>query len=206
MARPREFDQKQVIAAAVAQFSSQGYAGTSVQDLCEATGVGKSSLYGAFGDKHDLYVEAFRQYCTGSLDDLRAELEGPEIEAVQRLTGHLQQKAAGAADDPRGCFLASAAAELAEHDPAVAELTRTMIDAYEELIARCIEQAQNCRDVDPSLDSEALTAAVLTALRGIEALGKTGRTHSFMQHAADTAINLLAPPTGTTRVTRAKTA
>lgn len=194
MARPREFDETQVVAAALEQFSSHGYAGTTVQDLREATGVGKSSLYGAFGDKHDLYLQAFRQYCADRLDGLRAELMGPDAGARQRLTDHIRRQAAGATDSPRGCFLASAAAELAEHDPAVAQLAQRTIDGYAHLIGRCIRQAQRHRNVDPDHDPEALAAAVLTVLRGIEALGRTRRSRSFMQSAADTAISLLAAP------------
>ena len=50
MARPRTFDEQEVVAAARDEFWERGYAATSVDDLTAATGLGKGSLYGAFGD------------------------------------------------------------------------------------------------------------------------------------------------------------
>lgn len=56
--RPRQFDDEGVIDAAVAVFSVNGYAGTSAQNLCESTGLGRGSLYNAFGSKQALYEQA----------------------------------------------------------------------------------------------------------------------------------------------------
>ena len=195
MARPREFDESQAVAAALERFSTHGYAATSVQELCDATGLGKGSLYGAFGDKHDLYLRAFERYCSQTLDGLRDALAGPDAHALQRLTSHIQQVAAGTAEDTRGCFLANATSELAEHDPSIATNARTTIDAYEQLLLECVQQAQAQQHIDPSHDPGALAAMLLTVLRGMEALGKTGKSEPFMRTAAETTVTLL-----TTRV------
>ena len=194
MARPREFDEAQVVAAALERFAAHGYAATSIQELCDVTGLGKGSLYGAFGDKHDLYVCAFERYCTRTLDGLRDALAGPDARALQRLTAHVQQIAAGSSDNARGCFLANATSELAEHDPSIATNAQMTIDAYEQLLLECIQQAQARQEIDPSHDPGALAAMLLTVLRGMEALGKAGKSEGFMRTAAETAIMLLTTP------------
>ena len=74
MARPRTFAEKDVIAAARDQFWSAGYAGTSLDDLTEATGLGRGSLYGAFGDKHELYLRALDDYCRGTMGSVADDL------------------------------------------------------------------------------------------------------------------------------------
>lgn len=56
--RPRQFEDHEVIDAAVAVFSEHGFAGTSAQDLCDGTGLGRGSLYNAFGSKQALYEQA----------------------------------------------------------------------------------------------------------------------------------------------------
>ncbi|WP_269791646.1 TetR/AcrR family transcriptional regulator [Stenotrophomonas sp. Iso1] len=56
--RPRQFEDEDVIDAAVAVFSANGFAGTSAQDLCDGTGLGRGSLYNAFGSKQGLYEQA----------------------------------------------------------------------------------------------------------------------------------------------------
>ncbi|MGO4421510.1 TetR/AcrR family transcriptional regulator, partial [Streptomyces sp. MCAF7] len=47
MARPRKFDEQQVLDTARERFWSGGYAATRMEDIAEATGLGKGSLYGA---------------------------------------------------------------------------------------------------------------------------------------------------------------
>jgi AcrR family transcriptional regulator len=54
-ARPRGFDETTVLRRARDRFWSTGFAGASVDQIAAATGLGKGSLYGAFGDKRQLY-------------------------------------------------------------------------------------------------------------------------------------------------------
>ena len=62
MARPREFDEIDVIENLMNVFWDKGYEAASMQDLVAATGLLKGSLYGAFGDKQSLYLTALKQY------------------------------------------------------------------------------------------------------------------------------------------------
>ena len=55
MGRPRAFSEFDVVASASAVFARRGFAATSVDDLVRATGVGRASLYGAFGSKDGLF-------------------------------------------------------------------------------------------------------------------------------------------------------
>src|SRR5580698_10448066 len=122
MARPREFDEDEVLRAARQQFWSTGYAGTSMDAIAAATGLGKGSLYGAFGDKHQLFLRIFDAYCAEIVDRARRRLEGPDSEAFSRLQAYVQGVAARTASDTRclGCLLAKGTTELAHLDPAVA--------------------------------------------------------------------------------------
>src|SRR3977135_3598695 len=122
MGRPRSFDQDQVLRAVRDQFWSTGYAGTSMDDILAATGLGKGSLYGAFGDKHRLFVRVFDDYCTAVTEAVRRALEGPDDGAYERLRAHVLAAAEATASDVclRGCLLAKGSAELAAQDPAVA--------------------------------------------------------------------------------------
>ena len=55
LGRPRTFSESDVVASASAVFARRGFAATSVDDLVRATGVGRASLYGAFGSKDGLF-------------------------------------------------------------------------------------------------------------------------------------------------------
>src|SRR5215467_12621867 len=107
MARPRKFDARDVVAAARDEFWSRGYAATSVEDLTSATGLGKGSLYGAFGDKHGLFLRAFDDYIGTAMDGVRAQLRDRRYSAYERLTRHIrgQTKQIAADKARRGCMM-----------------------------------------------------------------------------------------------------
>src|SRR5438105_2555547 len=193
MARPRGFDEKKVLQAARDEFWSCGYAATSIDDVAAATGLGKGSLYGAFGDKHDLFLRIFDDYCTEIVEKVRRALDGPDDQAYARLCGYIRAAAANTAADTahRGCLLAKGTAELTEHDSDVSTRALQAFDVLEALLAADIGAAQRHGDLDPDTDPRHLAALVLAVLRGMEALAKAGKSAASLQAIASTAIALL---------------
>lgn len=61
MARPREFDESLAIDAAAAVFRQHGYAASSIEQLVEATGVHRGSLYTTFGSKRGLFLRVLER-------------------------------------------------------------------------------------------------------------------------------------------------
>jgi TetR/AcrR family transcriptional regulator, transcriptional repressor for nem operon len=193
MARPRGFDEKKVLQAARDEFWSCGYAATSIDDVAAATGLGKGSLYGAFGDKHALFLRVFDDYCTDAVNAVRGALDGPDSGAYGRLRAHVLAvaRSTGNDTDRRGCLLARGTAELAGSDPAVAARAKQTFDAIEQALVGCIEGAQRAGDIDPSADGRQLAGLILAILRGIEALGKAGKSKAALRGIADAALAVL---------------
>jgi len=77
VARPREFEREEVVEKALGVFWRQGYQATSVQDLVEATGLNRGSLYDTFGDKHGLFLEVVEHYRSHVTARRLAKLEEP---------------------------------------------------------------------------------------------------------------------------------
>lgn len=85
--------------------------------------MGKGSLYGAFGDKGELFHRVFGDWCAAVVEVAEGRLAGgPDAEAFARLSGYVHLMAENTASDTerRGCLLAKGAAELAQGDPTVA--------------------------------------------------------------------------------------
>lgn len=78
MARPRQFDEAQAVDAAMRIFWSSGYEATSTEQLCEATGLGRSSIYNTFKSKHDLFRQAMSHYAELKNAELLALLESEQ--------------------------------------------------------------------------------------------------------------------------------
>lgn len=194
MARPRTFDEHDVVLAARQRFTETGYHGTSVEDLSRATGLSKGSLYGAFGDKEALFRRVLDDYCAAVEHSAAALLDGRDDQALARLRewflvplDHL---------DRRGCLLARATAELAWENEAVATRSLAAYTTLLDVCRRLVEQAQRAGLVDPAADAEALGGFVLATHRGLEALAKAGMDIATMKRIACAAIDsiTLTPP------------
>ncbi len=196
MARPRKFDESDVVAAARDEFWTRGYTATSVDDLTAATGLGKGSLYGAFGDKHGLFLLALDDYITSALDDVRAQLRNPAYSAYDRLARHIRAQARAVAADTslRGCMMAKSAAELAGTDEAVEQQVERAYEIWRGELVACIKEAQRDGAIDAKQNPQALATTLLAFMRGQEALHKGGAKPAQLKAAADEMVSLI--PTG----------
>ena len=196
MARPRKFDETDVVAAARDEFWSRGYAATSVDDLTAVTGLGKGSLYGAFGDKHGLFLRALDDYIGAALESVRTQLRDPAHSAYDRLTGHIRAQARAVAADKarRGCMMAKSAAELGATDEAVERAVEHAYAVWLAELTDCVKQAQRDGAIDKKRNPQALATTLLAFMRGLEALHKGGAKSAQLRAAADEMISLI--PTG----------
>ncbi|WP_223638907.1 TetR/AcrR family transcriptional regulator [Corallococcus sp. EGB] len=190
MARPRTFDEAQVLRAVRDQFWSKGYAATSMDDLMQATGLGKGSLYGAFGDKHQLFLKVFDAYCVSSLESVKKTLEGPDAGALERLRRFMlgAATASAAPANRRGCLLARGTSELASQDAQVADRALETFQGLEAAFVRCLEQARAHGDLAAHADPRRWGAMLLAVFRGLEAVGKAGMDEAHLRGMVETAF------------------
>lgn len=115
MARPRAFDEQQVLTAAMHAFRRQGFARTSVVDLEQATGLRTSSLYQAFGDKTGLFHRALDHYVEQVVGTRLAAHAGADatLDDLEQLYLTLFLPPL---DDGYGCLLVNSAAEFGSDD------------------------------------------------------------------------------------------
>ncbi len=174
MARPREFDMDQVLDAAMLAFWTHGYEATSLQDLIDATGLQKGSIYKAFGDKHSLFVTVLRRYLDGMFVqvDQVAKTHSP-AETVRIWIDMIQ----GFGQDDtlrKGCLGCNTAVELGPHDPDVNQVLRDHVLRMEALLTRVLAdgQAQGVFRTDVPASTLAQYLHVITA--GTAATSKLG--------------------------------
>jgi TetR/AcrR family transcriptional repressor of nem operon len=132
MARPREFDPDQVLERATLAFWARGFEHASLDDLCAATGLNRSSLYAAFGDKRSLYLRTLARYEAGSVERIRKAFDGrPVREGLRGFLASLVE-AIVAGPGRRGCFIGNCAAEMARLDRAAAAQVKKSLAHIEE--------------------------------------------------------------------------
>lgn len=192
MPRPREFDPDAVVDTAVDVFLSGGFTATSTDNLCERTGVSRSSLYNTFKSKRDLYEQALRRYCERSRTDLAvlADRPGP-VRTVLR--DFLLDAAESQFADPqrRGCLALSAAVEIGMDDPGVADLARRDFDHLVESFRALIERGQRDGEISPDRDALALARLVHASLVAIHAVGRVADERSRVTDIIDALLETL---------------
>ena len=194
MPRPRQFDEDRVLSAVQAAFWDKGYAGTSLEDLLTASGLGKGSLYGAFGDKQSLFQRVLREYDEANDRMLRTRLEDADrgIDVVRDfLIGSLRD--ASGAEARRGCLRANAAAELSTSTPEVAAEVRRSYEATTAVLADAVRRAQREGDVRADVDPWQAAQAVLAGQLGLLVLGRTGQDPAALAAVAETLLVGLLP-------------
>ena len=186
MPRPRAFDPDAVLDAAQRVFHARGYEAASVQDLVDATGLSRSSLYGAWGDKHGLYLAVLDRYAQAGQRAGDAMCSGrPPLDAIRAVL------ASYASGTSRGCLLVNAAAERSGLDPATAQRADRARSATRDRMAALVAQARQRGEVDPGRsDAEhaQFLTGVLYGLRGLQTSGASPRELAAVVDGAMRAI------------------
>jgi TetR/AcrR family transcriptional regulator, transcriptional repressor for nem operon len=190
MARPREFSATDAVGAAMELFWSKGYEATSTQDLCERTGLGRGSLYNAFGSKHQLYTEALRRYAEVGFEAQLRILAGPGS-ARERLRALMFRVIEDDLADPehRGCLAINAAVEAAGRDEAVRETVRAQFLRLEQAIRAVVEQGHAAGEFTAEAAEPAQAArSLLSSYYGLRVLGKVVGDREMLIDVVDGAL------------------
>jgi AcrR family transcriptional regulator len=184
--RPRSFDRDEALESAMRLFWSRGYEGTSISDLTEAMGVAPPSLYGAYGDKKRLFLEAVERYeqTIGCFARKALTEEATAEGAVRRLL-HDAVKSFAGPNNPKGCLMVLGAtncsAESAEVGEALAERRR----AAEAVVCARLLAGQAAGEFAEHTDVDALAALVTATLFGLAIKARDGASHARLSQVVE---------------------
>ncbi|MCX5192560.1 TetR/AcrR family transcriptional regulator [Streptomyces sp. NBC_00249] len=192
MGRPKQFDPDVAVEQAMQVFWRQGYAATTPQDLVDALGIGKGSLYNTFGSKHALFERALCRYRDTQALAL-VELIDAGGPVKERVRGMLLMLAEMDLADPdrRGCLAINTAAELAGTDAVAADLVRRMLDRTEEAFRALIEEGQRAGEIAPGRDAAALASMLLGTLVGLRLLARVAEGPERLSRVIDATVDSL---------------
>ena len=187
MARPRQFDENQVIENLMQVFWDKGYEATSMQDLVAVSGLHKGSLYGAFGDKKAIYLAALRHYdrtrIQTGIDMLNGD--GSPRQKIARLFDSVIESTkrglfAG------GCLLCNASLEMAATDHEVKSEVKTTIRRLKVAIMEALKPRIANED-----QAASLAAFIVSAYFGSRVLAKGGAPAAMIGDTRDRCLQLL---------------
>ena len=192
MARTRQFDERQVLLAAMLEFWEKGYAGTSIQDLEQATGLRRTSIYNAYGNKRALFERVLACYKESVMASLFNAMDStPDIhEGIARL---LDAALDVNYDEqyPGGCLVVLSVLESGQHDVASrASLEQSMQELRQGLQQR-IARARKRGELPASLDAAAAATTIATVMAGMMVLGKAQFPRSTLKKTIKQVLALL---------------
>lgn len=175
MARTKSFDPEQALESALQLFWTNGYEQTSMQDLVEAMGINRGSLYDTFGDKRQLYSKTIERYLDCyTLKDIRAVMAENEYsprEQLRLLFDRLVEEGAGI-NRKRGCLLTNTITELAHRDPEITQQAKEGIRHAEEILTKLVRQGQALGQFNTAEDARALARFLVNSIQGIRVLSR----------------------------------
>ncbi|SHK23102.1 transcriptional regulator, TetR family [Bradyrhizobium lablabi] len=157
--RPRAYEPEVALGKALDLFRKDGFAATSLDDLSAATGMNRPSLYGAFGDKRELYIKSYARYRADAreamLEIFRDEM--PIRERLARIFAVALDIYLSGESGPRGCFTVMTAASEAVFDPDIRSMVLEGFSELDKAFAACFRSAKEKGELPASADPVVLS-------------------------------------------------
>ena len=197
MARGRSLSDDIVLERAMQVFWRQGYAGTSLRELTQATGLGSAALYHRYADKQTLFVRVLGRYADRGLAPRIARLAA-QPSPLQALRSFFEELVAASLADPerRGCLLVNTALDGADMGEAARETVRARLGEVESFFASRLACAVAAGALPPDTDVAARAAALLGSVFAIRVAARLYGDPARLRTLAAHAIGSLeaAPP------------
>jgi AcrR family transcriptional regulator len=186
--RPRSFDAEVALDSAAELFWAHGYSATSLDELSATMGMGRPSIYNAFGDKQELFLRVLERFrdttASAPLQALeREELVGPAVDAF------FEEVVAYTTADRghRGCLLGSVA--ISSDLPAVQRFLRTNLRTTETRIAKRLATAVDAGQLPADYSASAGARRMVNSMLALGTRARLGTPRRELLSDAAQATN-----------------
>jgi len=172
-------------------FWRQGYSATSLSQLLETMGIGRSSFYAAFCDKRSLYIEALQLFAgrtNAILSDVRSQQDPT---AAIRLFFEYTLFEVPERRMRRGCMMVNTVLELADVDQGLSELAARLLGEIEAAFAQCFEAAIECSRLPAGSDPAELARFIMTVNQGLRVASRKNTSKREIAGILDTTLSLM---------------
>lgn len=193
MPRTRALSDDVILERSIAVFWRRGYAGASLRDLTEATGLSAAALYHRFTDKDGLFVAALTRYADEGLVERLGRLSAFD-DPLAAILALIDELIALSLADPerRGCLLVNTALDGAPLSDAARAVVRARLDEVEVFFAQQLRRAVAAGALPAETDVAAKAAALLGAVVGVRVLARLEADAKRLRALADHAMAGLA--------------
>ena len=194
--RPRAYEPEIALARALDVFWKEGFAATSLDDLSAATGMNRPSLYGAFGDKRELYIKSYESYRDRARQRMGEAfaIDLPLREMLEKIYGIALDMYLSGKDGPRGCFTVMTATSEAVFDPSIRAMVVTGLVETDRFFARIFKRAQERGELAASADCQALALLASGTLHTIAVRARAQVPRAELDAIVSGALDVMCGP------------
>jgi len=173
-------------------FWRNGYENTSMQDLLDAMGLSKSSLYQAFGGKQALFERCMTHYGDEMIGALRAALQASPsgLAFIRQFLESVLDEARGVCE-ARGCLVLNTANEFARRNPRIAEAVAQGLGRFHDVLQAAVERAQQEGDIPKTSDAAMLANFLVSSMSGLKTMSKAGADEDTLRGIVEMSLKAL---------------
>jgi len=192
MGRKAEFNKEQVLEQAMNVFWLKGYSATSIQDLETATGLKRGSIYGAFGNKKELFLMALERY-SQSFSRLKSDFEGLAVSPLSKVKKILYFSMERALADEEGycCLAMKTLLDMAGRDQDISHQVNRIMEDLENVFYDLLLEAQEKGELNLGKDPRGLARFLTVFLNGLRVSAQTKPGRRFLEDCLTVAFEVL---------------
>jgi TetR/AcrR family transcriptional repressor of nem operon len=192
MPKTKQFDETEVLIKAREVFSEKGYNGTSMDDLVQATGLSRSSIYDTFGDKHGLFLKSLTHYQESQRCDMEkscAKTDSPK-KKIRALFDYFIKDILGDKDQ-KGCLLINVNMEIGNTDKEVAALSLLNMQEMEQHFISLVKEGQAKGEIPKKFTPKALARHLYNSMMGLRITGTTRPDGEALREITKLSLSIL---------------
>jgi len=185
-----EFTRQKIVALAAPLFNQRGFAGCSMQDVMEATGLEKGGLYRHFSSKEELAAEAFRYALRNAVKTRTDGLDsaGGPLGQLRYLIRRFVETPSSL---PGGCPLMNTAIDADDGNPLLRKLAAEGFADWKTRLAAIVEAGIRRREIRSSADARRIANTIMATLEGALTISRLEGSRTALEDAAQSLEDLL---------------
>ena len=156
-----------IIHQAAEVFNQKGYAGSSIADIMQATGLKKGGIYNHFKSKDELALAAF-DYAVSFMSQEVWQAVKTQRSAVERLQALVSAYLTYVDKPPipGGCPILNTAIEVDDVDSPLRDRALTAINSWRNLIIRIIQKGIKKGEVRSTVEPDTVATIIICSIEG----------------------------------------
>ena len=191
MNRPIEYKREEVLEAATNAFWKKGFNSTSMNDLVEATGLNKHSMYSEFENKEGLFLACIDNYVNKTTKDLVGILTEEPL-GIRNIKAFFENRIEYASSgECDGCLLVNTAVENKTLDDKLNKMVNNNLHRQKKMFLTCLRAAQENGEIPKEKDCKMFADFLMCFLQGLMVIGKTNPTKKSVKKVMDTVMQAI---------------